>query len=90
MTKKNRTVLATDEDWNLIQAYAAARGRSASNYVIETALSEISRHAAKPAFKDMVRELVLEVLKDSFPSRGALPGDNYKRIGEEHVTPRSA
>ncbi len=72
MRKKNRTVLATDEDWNLIRAYAAARGRSASNYVIETAISEISRHAAKPAFKDMVREIGTRSAKRFIPLEGSI------------------
>ena len=75
MTKKKRTVHATDEKWDLIQAYAAHRGRSASSYLIETAISEISRHAAKPAFKELVRECVLEVLKDVFPSTGGQSED---------------
>ena len=72
MTKKNHTVRATDEKWNLIKTYAAHRGRSASNFLIETALSEINRHASKPAFKELVREIVLEVMKDCFPSKGKL------------------
>ena len=90
MIRKKRTVYATDEEWDLIQAYAEAGRKTASNFVLTTALSEINRHAARKAFKDMVRELVLEVLKDSFPSRGALPGDDYRRIGGERGTPCGA
>lgn len=76
MTKKNRTVLATDEAWDLIRAYAANRGRSASNFVIETALSEINRHAAKPAFEELVEAIVVKVLKDRLPSTGRRPEGN--------------
>lgn len=87
MRKKNRTVLATDEVWNLIQAYAAARGRSASNFLISTALSEISRHAAKKAFRALVKELVSEAVKELFPSKGEAFEGSFGRIGEDYETP---
>ena len=90
MTKKKRTVHATDEKWDLIQAYAAHRGRSVSSYLIETAISEISRHAAKPAFKELVKELVLEAVKELFPSKVGASESGFKRIGEDYVTPRGA
>lgn len=77
--RAKRTVYATDEKWDLIGAYAEQRGRSISNFLIETAMSEITRHAAKPAFRELVKELVLEVIKDCFPSKGEAIGGILKR-----------
>lgn len=80
--RKKRAFYATDEEYRTIQLYAKAKGREISEFVRSTALSEINRHIRKKDLKELVREYVLEALKDGFPARGMPSEDVYKADGK--------
>ena len=63
-------------DYALIQAYATAKHRSVSNFLLSSAMSEINRHTSKTDVKAIVVTLLEEMGIHAFPSRGEASGDD--------------
>lgn len=70
MIRKKRTFRASDEEYQMIQEYVQAKGRTVSSFVRHAALSEISKHPPKNGLESTIRRIVQEELQDGFPTRG--------------------
>lgn len=72
--RKKRTFRASDVEYRTIKAYVHTKGRTISEFVRNAALSEIKKHVPREGLKDvlkpLVEEIVLELLKDGFPTWG--------------------
>ena len=70
MTKKNRTFLADDEQYEIIKACARSSGRSISEFVLHCALSEAKRRTPVEELKALVHQIVLKEIKTHLPATG--------------------
>lgn len=70
MIRKKRTFRASDEEYQMIQEYVRAKGRTVSGFVRHAALSEISKHPPKNGLESTIRRMIQEELTNGFPTRG--------------------
>jgi len=68
--RKKRTFRASDEEYQQIREYAQCKGRTISDFVRYSALSEISKHPPKNGLKSMVLQIIREELQNGFPTLG--------------------
>jgi len=83
---KKRTYYDTDENYRITIAYAKSKGRPVSEFIRYAIQSEMSKHVKnksvkavvteiienilKEEFRDMVEQILAEMLEKRFPARG--------------------
>jgi len=65
------SVYMSPADNEIIKAYVAPKHRSVSEFMLSTAMSEITRHVKKSDLREVVIAVLKEIGMYGFPSTGA-------------------
>ena len=54
MIRKKRTYRATDTEYQMIQEYARAKGRTVSGFMVSAAMCEINKHVRREGLEQLI------------------------------------